>query len=181
MTTKSHDSVDKQDPQTEPDLTASSTSCGEKCNKTSEPPNFGVHPAPQRSTRAPRQRVTTFLHRQYQTNISAGDTTPGGHSQHERMPSGGPPVVAWRFRRAAAVWRCHIFRPEGWSGPLAGARRGPWGSAAGQSRRGPSLPCRAPSQICFNLFFRKITCRKIIFPMVLSLKKVKNAKNETGS
>ena len=35
-----------------------------KTPKKQHHPNFGVHPAPQRSTRAPRQRVTTFLHRQ---------------------------------------------------------------------------------------------------------------------
>ena len=87
MTTKRHDSVDKQDPQTEPDLTASSTSCGEKCNKTSEPPNFGVHPAPQRSTRAPRQRGTTFLHRQWPRHgVSEIFTLSGKHFRWRHDP-----------------------------------------------------------------------------------------------
>ena len=36
-----------------------------KMQQNSRTPNFGVHPAPQRSTRAPRQRVTTFLDRQW--------------------------------------------------------------------------------------------------------------------
>ena len=36
-----------------------------KMQQNSRTPNFGVHPAPQRSTRAPRQRVTIFLDRQW--------------------------------------------------------------------------------------------------------------------
>ena len=109
------------------------------------------------------QVIVSMQEFRYQVNVHSGDTTSVEHFLYEKMLPGGPPFVAWRFRRPAAVSSCNIFRPEGLSGPLAGVRRGPWGSAEGQSRRGHPIACKAPSKNCLVLFVRKNDVRKNIF------------------
>ena len=126
-----------------------------KTPKKQHHPNFGVHPSPKRSTRAPRQPVTTFLdgqwpgHRVHARISVSGKCSQrrhdvgGAFSVRENAP-GGSSVRSLAFQAPRGRLKLQHFSPRGLVGAVGrrtpravGECRGPVSSRSSDRMQGP--------------------------------------------